>query len=233
MHYLKDIFENRQTEHAHQKFTRYSKGEFVGPLINIKFGNTQTKINTSFHLVDELLSLLAEIIGDKILHIKGSLVWNKDLGSEFAKLGIMYSKVTKSRGIYKYVLDNDVNFRDFVTYLGKYNLLLTVKDEDSNISFVTKTNYPKPNKEISADFCKVGIPSKYSKRFVEELAFDVKDKILKEINIRNLFLVQDIDLPKDIDDFEQARRLAKRVGKIKREVTVDGKKEEKEIDFSV
>lgn len=36
MHYIKDVFKKQETEHAHNKFIRYSKGNFVGPIINIK-----------------------------------------------------------------------------------------------------------------------------------------------------------------------------------------------------
>ncbi|MFW5705123.1 MAG: hypothetical protein ACOCXG_04755 [Nanoarchaeota archaeon] len=231
MHYIKDIFEGKNTQHAHQKFTRYSKGEFVGPLLKIKLGKSQIKMSTSFHLVDELLVLMAEVLRDKVVHIKGSLVWNQDLSPEFAKLGIMYSKVTKSRGIFKYVLDNNVNFADFVTYLGKYNLLLTIKDGD--VSFVTKTNFPKPNKEVAPDFCKVTLPSSMGKRLIEEFAFDIKDKGSKEIIIQNLITIEDINLPKDAANFEEARRLATRVGKLTRVITVDGKELKSECKFNV
>ena len=106
MHYIKDLFEGKKTEHAHNKFVRYSKGNFVGALIQIKFQRRGIRFNSSFHLVDELLELAKEVLGNDLVHIKGSVIWNKDLSDKFNQLGIKYLKVLKSRGIFKYTLEN-------------------------------------------------------------------------------------------------------------------------------
>lgn len=219
MHYIKDIFNKKTTEHAHDKFIRYSKGVFIGPLLEVKLSKTQVKIKASFHFVDELLFFMAEVLGNKIVHITGSLVWNTDLGEDLGKLGIKYAKVSKSRGIFKYDLDNDVAMKDFMDLMGKYHILATIKDGD--ISFVTKTSFPKPNKEFTADFCKVSLPGTIAKRVIEEFAFDVAEKNIKEISIKHKIVVEDIELP-DIDDFDKARRVAKRVGTIERSIGING-----------
>jgi hypothetical protein len=231
MHYVKDIFENNHTQHAHDKFIRYSRGEFVGPLLKIKFGKEAVKILASFHFVDELLMMVAKCLGNKVVHINGSLVWNKDLSDDFLKLGIKYSKVTKSRGIFKYVLENDVNIQDFVDQMSSYNLLVSIKEE--TVSLVTKTSFPKPNKEFGADFCKASFPISFADVIREEFLFDVKDKVNKEAEVKHHITVTDLKLP-DIDNFEEARRLAKRVGKITRDVKIDGKEREKtSFDFEI
>lgn len=228
MHYIKDIVENNVTEHAHNKFLRYSKGNFVGPLMKIKFGKSDVKVYGSFHFVDELLILVAEYLGSKVVHVKGSLVWNSDLTPELAKLGIMYSKVTKSRGIFKYVLENDVNIKDFVEYMGKYNVLVSIKDD---VSLVTKSSFPKPNKEFTNDFCKAVFPASFAKRILEEFAFETKE-LPKEVVIEHRILIDDIELP-DVESFEEARRLAKRKGTLIRKVIVDGTETVTEFKFSV
>lgn len=231
MHYVKDIFEGKETQHAHNKFIRYSKGKFVGPLLKIKFSKSGVKVNGSFHFVDEFLFLIAEILDNREVHIKGSLVWNQDLTEQLAKLGIMYSKVTKSRGIFKYVLENDVKFRDFVETMSGYNLLVTVKEPE--VSLVSKASFPKPNKEFTADFCKTNFPADFASRIMEEFAFDIDAKNVKQIEIKHEIFVEDIELP-DVDNFEEARILAKRVGTIKRYITFDGSEEKvTEIKFKV
>jgi hypothetical protein len=231
MHYIKDVFESKATEHAHLKFTRYSKGVFVGPLLSLKFSKSGIKVKSSFHFVDELLILLAEVLKEKVVFVGGSVVWNKDLTPDFNKLGIKYSKVSKSRGIFKYVLANEVNFKDFVTYFGKYNLLLNIKDEDA--SLVTKTSPPKPNKEVSTDFCKVSLPLSMEKRVREEFLFDIKEKNFKEVQIAHEILIEDIILPENAQDFEEARRLARRVGLLKRVITIDGQQKISECKFDI
>lgn len=219
MHYIKDIFNKKDTEHAHNKFIRYSKGVFIGPLLEVKIAKTQVKLKASFHFVDELLFLLAEILGNKIVHITGTISWNTDLSSDLAKLGIKYSKVSKARGIFKYELENDVAMKDFIDLMGKYHILITIKTDD--ISFVTKSSFPKPNKEFTADFCKVTLPGTFTKRILEEFAFDIADKNIKEVSIQHKIVVDNIELP-NIDDFDKARRLAKRSGVITRTIGFNG-----------
>lgn len=232
MHYIKDIFASKATEHAHDKFVRYSKGVFVGPLLNVRLSKTNFKLSGSFHFVDEFLEYIAKAIGNKEVHVKGTLIWNSDLSVELASLGIKYSKVSKSRGIFKYQLENDVNIKDFVNVMGKYHLLINIKSED--ISMTTKNSFPKPNKEFTADFCKLALPVEMAKEVLSEFAFDVKFDGIKTLKISHEIIVNDIKLPEDAPDFETARREARRIGNIKRVVEVNGEEPKTtEIDFNI
>ena len=219
MHYIKDIFEGKETEHAHNKFIRYSKGNFIGPLMKIRFSKANIKIGASFHFTDELLKLLAKIIGNKMVHIKGFLIWNADLSEELASLGIKYSKVSKSRGIFKYTLENEVALKDFVETMGSFNLLITVKVDD--ISLTTKSSFPKPNKPFGADFCKATLPVSFQKEIMKEFAYDIKEDKIKVIEIKHEIDINNIDLPQ-IEDFEKARREAKREGELRRYTSING-----------
>lgn len=230
MHYIKDVFENKKTEHSHSKFIRYSKGEFVGPKIGIKITKSSIKLKTSFHVASEVLEILADLIGNEEVFIKGTLSWNFDLGPDLEKLGIKYLKLTKSRGIFNYVLENKVLLKDFVNVLGKYHLLVSFVFEDLKLS--TKKKYPKPNKEVTSDFCKVTLPISMKKKILSEFAFDV-DLDCKDIEISHKIFVKDIILPK-IDDFEKARKLATRKGNLIREVVLDkDNQKQSEIEFNV
>ena len=231
MHFMKDVFEGKNTQHAHNKFVRYSKGSFVGPLLSIKQMPSGTKVTTSFHLVDELLHLIAEVIGNEEVHIKGTVVWNTDLSDELLKLGIKYSKVTKSRGIFKYTLDNDVKFKDFVDAMCGYNLLVSLKHPQVSIS--CKSTFPKPNKEFGDDFCKCMFPKEMASRILEEFAFDIEDKNPKEVAIEHHIDIDNIILPENFETFEEARHRATREGLVKRKITVDKVPKETQINVSV
>ncbi len=230
MHFVKDLYEDNDTDHLHNKFIRYSKGGFVGPIMKIRVSNTGVKIGASFHYVDELLEIVAGVIGKKVVHISGLLIWNRDLASELAKLGIMYSKVSKARGIFKYKLENDVDIKDFVETMNSYHVLINIREE--GVSYVTKSSFPKPNKEFAADFCKVTLPSSIAGKVIREFAFDVSGEP-KLVEIFHEIEVTGIELPKEVPDFDTARRLAKRVGTIKRKVCVDGKEVSTQRDFNV
>ncbi len=227
MHYIKDLFEGNETEHTHNKFVRYSKGNFTGPLLKAKFTKQNVKLYTSFHFIDEILMMLAEHLGNIKVNIKGSIIWNQDLSEKLHSLGIMYSKVTKARGIFKYVLDNEVQLKEFVDLFIDYNLLVNFKLE--GVSVVMKPNLPKPNKEITSDFCKLTLPIEMENVLRDEFLFDIKEKC-KEVVIAHEIVVDDIILPEDEDlDFEMKRRLAKRKGKITRHTSIN---KEDNIDSS-
>jgi len=232
MHFIKDLFQDNQTEHLHNKFIRYSRGEFVGPLLKIRISKANLKVYASFHFVDELLDLVATKLGNKKSHIKGTLLWNKDLGDELEELGIKYLKRSKARGIFKYTLDNEVNLIDFVKTMNKYHVLINIKDE--LLSYTTKTSFPKPNKEFKADFCKLTLPIELKDLIFDEFCFDLekRDKI-KLIEISHKIKINEIVLPEGEKDFEIARRAAKRVGSIERVLTVDGEEHLSQKEFSI
>ncbi len=231
MHYIRDIFEKKKTEHAHDKFVRYSKGNFIGPQIKIKITKGGIKLNGSFHLVDEILILMGDYLKDREVSIKGTLAWNKDLAPELEQIGIKHLKVKKSRGIFNYTLENTIKFKEFVSTLGDYHILINFKEEDLTLS--TKNKFPKPNKDITHDFCKTNFPESMVKKILAEFAFDVDVKGAKDILISNLIEVNDIKLP-DVENFDEARRLAVRSGVVKRIVTVNGGDPiESEVKFAV
>ncbi len=233
MHYIKDIFESKITEHAHNKFVRYSKGNFIGPLVSLKVQKAGIKVATSFHFVDELLELVSSVLKDRVVHIKGVVVWNQDLGPKFEELGIKYMKVTKSRGIFKYIIDNEIKFIDFVNNFKNYNLLVNVKTDEVTMS--CKTNFPKPNKEVAKDFCKCLFPIEMKEKLFSEFAFDVEiTPKLKDVLIKHKIIITDIKLP-DVDNFEEARRLATRVGTLERLIYINKEEEPsiKTIDINV
>jgi hypothetical protein len=225
MHYVKDIFQGKQSEHAHTKLTRYSKGTFQGPLLEVRFSSKFIKLSGSFHYADELLAIIAKHLKKEIIHIKGSVVWNKDLTKDFESLGMKYVKVTKSRGIFKYVLDNDVEIGPFVELFGKYNLLVSFKFGD--ISITTKSSFPKPNKEFKADFCKCTFPLALKDEIFSEFLFDVTfDPKIKYVSISHQIQIDDIIMPQGDYTFEEMRRLSKRKGIFTREVELKGKEKE-------
>ncbi len=232
MHYIRDIFENKENDHAHSKFVRYSKGIFTGPMLTLKFEKSQVKVSTSFHLVDELLFFIAQKIGDCELDVRGSLSWNKDLGLELERNGIKYLKASKSRGIFKYELKNKVKFKSFVETFINYNLFISFEVND--IKFTCKDKAPKASDEVVADFCKLKIPYEYVDSFMKDFCFDIKDKSLKNIEISNGIEINDIIFPAGKLSFEDIRRLSKRKGKIIRKIIINKKDETKhEKEFMI
>ena len=230
MHHIKDLFLKNQSENAHKKFVRYSRGIFCGTLLRIRVSKTNIALNSSFHLCDEILDLIAKKIGMRKIEVKGTITKGCDLTNELEKLGVCVLKVSKNRGICTHLFSGEVCFEKFVSSVFMYKPLLNFETDE--ISYVTKSSYPKPNKEVKFDFCKVRLPLLMKKEIFENFLFDVK-KDFKEILLTHKIEIEDIEMPKNCD-FENAREFAKRKGTLTRKVEIKGETEiESEIDFCV
>ncbi len=230
-HYIKKIFKKKPDERTHNKFIRYSKGTFTGPLITIRVMKSKIRIKSSFHIIDELIALAVKYSAEKNAHIKGTIVYNKDLSEEFLKIGLKYLKLTKSRGIYKYQIDNDLDLEEFSKIFLKYNPLINFST--SNVKLTSKKNFPKPNKEISKDFCYLELPKEAEKEVFKEFCFDIKDTP-KTVEIEHTIIVDNITFPeKECTSFEEMRRKAIREGEIIRKVSYGDKIKESKFKFSV
>ena len=222
MHYIKQIFENKINEHTKSKFLRYSQGEFVGTLLKVEKNKNDLKVESSFHIIDELLNVISKEIGNKKVEVKGTLTYNEDLRDKLEENGIKYPKITKSRGIFNYKLDNEVELEKFIKNMKNYNLIISFKHKD--IKFISKTKLPKPNKEISDKFCKAVLPISILNKIKKEFLFDIGKKEFKQIYISHKIRVDEIIFPKDKKmSFEEIRRKSKRKGEITREILFDKK----------
>lgn len=230
-HFIKEVFDNKKiSNRTHEKFIRYSKGVYVGPLIKISKQKEKIKIKSSFHIVDELIHLAAKFSKEDDTHIKGTINHNEDLSEEFSKIGIKYIKVKKSRGIFKYEIDNILNLKTFEENMLKYNPL--VNFSTSNVKLTTKKSFPKPSKEITSNFCYLELPLEASDYVNKFFAFDLEEKTKKTIDISHEFIIDEVIYPEDKNlDFKLIRELSKRKGKIKRTLKIGTNIEESEVNL--
>lgn len=219
-HFIKEVFKNKKiSTRAHEKFIRYSKGIYVGPLIKISKQKEKIKIKSSFHIVDELIHLAAKFSKEEDAQIKGTINHNEDLAEEFAKIGIKYIKVKKSRGIFKYEIDNILNLKTFEKNMLKYNPLINFST--SNVKLTTKKSFPKPSKDITSNFCYLELPLESADYVYKFFAFDIKETPKKTVDISHEFIIEEVIYPENKNlDFKQIRELSKRKGKVKRTVKI-------------
>jgi len=85
----------------------------------------------------------------------------------------------------------------------------------------------KGEEEPKADFCSLKTSDG---GMIKDLFFDFPD--FKEIKIKHTLEINQIELPKGVEDPREMREKAKRVGVVKRFVKVDGRGEVREKEFS-
>jgi hypothetical protein len=202
MTFIKKIFEKKVDEDVHKQFTRFSKGVFENrALTEISKGKDNIKVKMSYDLIQDIIARIAQDVSKA--DIEGKLIKGK-------------KKTEIASAVSKEELQKMVDENDFA--------LLDVTAGD--ITLKCKKSLPKPGKNLDVKFASATLPLSY----LSEFLFDQSNG--KKITIAHTFTITDIEIPNEYkNNFELARVHAKRKGKIKRILTIDGQQSEKEIDF--
>ena len=203
MNFIKKLFENNVDEEVHKQFRRFSKGVFEErALIKIKKSKKGFKIYTSFEFINDLVELVASKV--EKADVSGRVIKNRK------KTEINES--LSGEEIKRLLEEND-------------SCLLNIKGD--GVELKCKKSLPKPGSTLDGKFCKASLPLD----FLNEFAFDIEEDF-KDLVIKHRFVIDELVVPEEYkNDFAKAREMAKRKGKLVREIEVDGKKIEKEIEL--
>ena len=213
---LRKIFENKADEDAHRYFVRFGKGEYRGRFL-LSFRKSQKiKVYGSFEWANDFVKLANEL---KTLKFSGKILMKDKIAGKEGK---------KKAGVFVYEIESSL----LSEYENAYHYLLDAND--SEIVLKIKKALPKPGKseaKIDDKFCSLELDLKYWQQVREAFFWDVPE--CKKVEISHTLQINEIVMPKGIDDPEEIRRLAKRKGKIIRKVNADGKEIVKEADLLV
>ena len=203
MMFIKKIFNKTTDEDVHKQFTRFSKGEFPSrAVMKITVSKESFKMNFSYDLLKDVIKLAAPHI-DKA-DVAGKLVKGKKK-TEIAS-------TVSSEELKKICDENDFVLLDLTSPL------VTVK---------CKKSLPKPGKALDTKFASATLPL----NLLKEFTFDITSPFKKAL-ISHTINITDIIIPDEYKNSpEQARIHAKRKGTIIRILDIDGKHEEKKIEF--
>ncbi|HLC73967.1 MAG TPA: hypothetical protein VJH20_05025 [Candidatus Nanoarchaeia archaeon] len=232
MNFIKKLFENKLDESVHHQFERYSKGTFEDrALVEIDKTKKGIKLKTSFEFANEFVSFLASKIKDTA-HVSGVIITNNKELKDKVKFEI--ADVTQFAGIKKFQIATDISKDDLLDAMNKFpNALFLLTFNTEYGSLTTKQKSPKSakagaDKEAKADFCTFNTEDI---NFYKEFLFDY-DKDFSKAKVKHTFIIEELVVPKEYaNDPALARVKAKRKGKIKRFVEVDGNSYEQEIKF--
>lgn len=228
--FIKKIFEKKDDNLVHLQFQKFSRGEFQNrALIDAKIQGTKTlAMNTSAEFANELVRILSEKLGDKKTDVSGMIVTTENLDFN-------YDEKKQAMGIKKYILKRQMSGKEILKLLDEFPkafFALSLKVDSS--SLIIKEKAPKSGKPSSkgeakpkADFCKLKTEDL---DFVKNFMFDCPN--FKKISVNHTFVIEKIIMPEGEKDFAKIREMAKRAGKIIREIEVDGNTKKSEIEFS-
>jgi len=233
--FIKKIFEGKPDNLVHIQFQKFSKGEFKDKAM-LKARNSSGKftISTTSEYANEMVRNMAEKLGDNKTYATGIVVSTRDLSGE-----LDFSDKKQFMGIKQYIIDREMTGEEILKICNKFPssfIGLSFKAGDSELKVKPKSpKSSKPNTKIDKkpkiDFCKLVTDNE---TIFREFVFDEEARNFKNIEIKHDFLIQDIIIPDELKnekDFVKIREMAKRKGKIIRELNIDGKILKKEIEF--
>ncbi len=229
MNHIKNIFNKKIDDWTHNKFIRYSLGEFTKELFVIKITGKNITVQSGAEYLDSMWDLFSKLIKSDV-ELKGVIVSKADIVKDLEDFGIEIKKKVGK----KYTIETKLDakkFKEFIEKFNQYALLLKLKSDVYILN--VKKSLPKPGKVLekflTAKFAKDDL-----KFLTDEFLFDTKVDKFKKVEIKHTYVIENIDVPKQYEnDPAMARLKAIRIGKIIREINLDGKITKSEIQMKV
>jgi hypothetical protein len=230
MNFIKKIFMGESDENVHKQFIRFGKGEYRKRAFLSLWKTKKIKVKSSFEFVNDFIILCSEFDN---LKVSGIVLSKENISSVLSKNKIKGSSEKKKGGLY---YQNDIDSQEInKEQLLKlesvsYATLLDIEGEDFKLK--TKKKLPKPGKsgeKIDEKFCQLEAEIKYYLKIKEDFFWDLPE--FKKANIFHDFIIEDVVKPEGETDYAKIREMAKRKGKVIREVDVDGKVLKSEAKF--
>jgi hypothetical protein len=229
---LKKIFQGKTDEEVHSEFIKYGKGEFRDRyVIEGKKQKDAWKIKTSSEFANYFVKQgLGNYKGE--IQIKGIIVSTNDISSD-CKFEI--GKVKKYMGISQFVIDTKIIPSVMFDLMEKYpRAFYALSFSYPEFELKVKAKPPKTGKpgksadeNPTADFCSL---KTNNKKIIEDLFFD--NSSFKECFIKHIVEINDIEIPKNIENPKEMREKSIRKGIMKRFAQFDGIKKESSKEFS-
>ena len=253
-HFTSKLALGKSDNAVHMKLTKFSKGDFDGPAIEVSAKGKSMTMNGSAEYEDIIGSILANLAPPQLeLKISGSVASNNDHSETLRSVGLdLNMKHPKGKTRYEVKIAEKTilaeKLRDLYSKLmGESTILLTIKPVSGgkDWSMSTKKSYPRPAtkgdlKGPDTDFCKAVVPvsDEGTRLVLSEVVPDFKDLpqgTFKQLELSNLYRITDVILPENRGelDFAEVRIKAKRKGVLVRKVSIDGREFTKEMEFSV
>ena len=238
--FIKKIFDSKNTETdkiVHVQFQKFSRGEFKDKAV-ILYSHSKEKysLSTTYEYANELVRAMAEKLGNNKTRITGVIVSTRDLSGQLAFTG-----KKQFAGVKQYIIDGEMAGKDILDLLNKLPaafFALSMIVDGTGLKIKPKAPISgKPStksgdeQKIKADFCKLYTTDK---SLIEKFVFDkeiLENPNAKKTEIKHIFSINDIAIPKNETDPAKMRELAKRKGKITRIVTIEGNSIRKEHEF--
>ncbi len=231
---LKKIFHGVHDEEVHNEFIKFSRGRFENRyLLEGKKQKDKWSIKTSAEYGNFFVRKCMEKASGEI-KIIGAIISTLDLRKDKGYLFNPEEKIKQFMGVKQLIVDSIIDKKVILETMDKYpKAFYALSFSFPGYELKIKQKAPKSGKPSTkgdegpkADFCSLKTSDK---EIVGDLFFDFPD--FKDIKIKHTIEVNEIILDSGIDDPVKLREMARKKGRIIREIEIDGRKERKEKEF--
>ncbi len=246
MHYLSELIETPSLKdpaknhmNIHRHFYRYSKGDFIGPALKIKKTKARITLRGSHEYEDLIQEIVVKTITADQIDVDGVLITGSNISDDLQALGLDW-KLKKSTGKtknYKAEISDKITTDTFLKTIEKFRInsyLLLSFNINPSCNVSTKKRIPQPSKKkVDEDdsnkrvqFC-TGVIDNTEQNLeliIDSALKDFKSDLpnqFKKIVLLNNYKIEEIILPKDVDNSIMLRIMAIRKGKMVRSLEVD------------
>lgn len=228
---LKKIFSGKIDDEVHNDFIKFGRGTFSNKyLVDAKKQKDRWAVKTSADFANFFVRKCLEKASGEV-DIKGVIVANSKIEED---AGFPIEKVKQFMGIKQAVVNTKVSPKKLIELMDKYPkafFALSFSTKDCELKIKPKApKSAKPaasgEKEPKPEFCSLKTSDK---SFIEDLFFDYPN--FNQISAKHTLEIKEIILPKGESDPVRIRELAKRKGKLIRELNVDGRANKSEKEF--
>jgi hypothetical protein len=230
---IKKIFKSDLDEEVHSDLLKFGRGEFKDKyLIEAKKQKNLWAIKTSSEFANFLVKNCLKDAEEEIL-IKGIIISTFNLDEP----GFEIKKTSNFMGIKKMEINTMIKPEKILNLIEKFPRIffaLSFKTNKNELKIKPKApKSAKPStkgeKKLKADFCSLKTSDL---NIIRKLFFDIEDfENAKEIKIKHLIKISEIEYPKEEKDPKIIREKSKRRGILIREIDNDRKRETRKAEF--
>ena len=228
---LKKIFQGKTDNILHGEFIKFSKGSFKDKyLLEAKKQKSGWSIKTGPEFANYFVRACLEGVSEDI-NVMGVIVATFDVSK---KAEFPIERIKKFMGIQQAVINSKISPSKIIKLIEEYpRAFFALSFSTPLYQLKIKAKAPKSAKPAAGgekgpkiDLCSLKTSDR---KIVEDLFFDCPD--FNEVSINHEIAIDQIIIPKGINDPTQLREQSKRKGKIIRTINVDGKEKKSEAQF--
>lgn len=218
MHYLRQVVSGGVDEWVHDRFIRYGKGAFDGPVISAEKKGKAVKVSASWEYATSLLGLFSSLEGG--IQVKGMVFAKRNLSGELKDF-LKISKEKKGK-LYSAEVSGEIEaeaLKGLLLMIPDASILLDATHGKSRLK--CKKKLPKPGSGQDDSFASAQLEERLFPLLREEFFFDVEGEFGK-IRVSHKYRIDELVPPDGVSDSARIRLEAKRKGTLTRTVEVDG-----------